>query len=1102
PIHGRIQTVLHLAGLMESPEVTADIAGWGLGAEGYGLDHTALHLTAARQIKDGRIHLTLGGGAQGVMQNGVALPAKLGGNISIAVDAVTDPGLTRLTLNTANVASDGLAIDAKGGMAREPGMSPAFQGHATVSVADLSLFRDIAGMPLGGKADLVLDANAAKGTGGTDLTVSGTVSDPKSGVAALDALSGKTLHIDAKASQGADGLLALSQATLKGNAFDLTASGTLDAAKRLAAKAKLNLPNLAPLGRALGNPMGGSATLDLTASGTATDPAIKADFATKALRSGTMRFTQAKATANVPRLGAGRGSIVLTVASRKVNGRLTADIARERANRITIGNIALVGTGSRANGTLTIDLTRKLATGSLHGDIQDIGPWAGLAGIGATGRAFADLTLVERHGQGIDLNAGLTSLALAGAARTTLDRLSLHAHLGNLLAVPEGNAELDLTNLHSGEATIAQANFRAQSGAKGSFDFNAGATGRWHNPLNLSLAGTTMQQKGGVTVRVSRFQAALGQVPFRLQQTLVLSFGGGATKLQDLNLALGRGSLTGSFARTARTLNVDLTGRDIPIGGIATQAGQPGIGGTLKLDLHVAGPYQGLAGQFSVAVPDLRLAAADHPELPPLNLTANANLSGGMVTLQGQVTTLKQETVRFHSSLPVVIAKDGSDVRIARGTTLNGAINGSGELADMASILPLGEDRLSGKFLIDLNIAGTFEQPQASCSVKINGGSYDSMASGMTLRHLVLDLEGNQTALEIHQLTADDGGSGKLTGSGRIRLDTQGPPAMDLAVNMDHFTATRLDEATIVTSGKTTVSGTTLAPKIAGAITINKADINIPDKLPPNVPTLQVIRINSKLPRTRPPPPPLVPPVVMTFAETLTSTGQVFVRGRGLNSEWRSDIRVSGTSVAPVVEGTITAVHGSFSVLGKDFNVQSGTVRFTGSATDPSLDLTAQRVASDTTVTVNVTGTVNKPKLTMTSSPPLPQDEILARVLFGEGVSQMSPVQALQLAQAVASLSGQGPDVLGSLRNATGLDQLGVTSGNPGSSSSGSMTGTAVTGGKYIAPGVFLGADKGIGPGTTRGRLEIEVTPHVTLNAAVGAASTSSNLGVEYHLDY
>jgi translocation and assembly module TamB len=195
-------------------------------------------------------------------------------------------------------------------------------------------------------------------------------------------------------------------------------------------------------------------------------------------------------------------------------------------------------------------------------------------------------------------------------------------------------------------------------------------------------------------------------------------------------------------------------------------------------------------------------------------------------------------------------------------------------------------------------------------------------------------------------------------------------------------------------------------------------------------------------------------------------------------------------------------VHGNFSVLGKEFTVQSGTVRFTGNAVDPTLDLTAQRIASDTTVTVNVTGTVNKPKLTMSSSPVLPQDEILARVLFGEGVSQMSPVQALQLAQAVASLSGQGPDVLGSLRNATGLDQLGVTSGNPGSSSSGTMTGTTVTGGKYVAPGVFLGADKGIGPGTTRGRLEVEITPHVTLNAAVGAASTSSNLGVEYHLDY
>jgi len=180
--------------------------------------------------------------------------------------------------------------------------------------------------------------------------------------------------------------------------------------------------------------------------------------------------------------------------------------------------------------------------------------------------------------------------------------------------------------------------------------------------------------------------------------------------------------------------------------------------------------------------------------------------------------------------------------------------------------------------------------------------------------------------------------------------------------------------------------------------------------------------------------------------------------------------------------------------------------------TNPEIDLLATAKTADITANIIIQGSPSSPSLKLTSTPDLPQDEVLSRVLFGTSVGQISAVQGLQLAAAAASLaSGGGPGVLDRLRNATGLDRLTLNSDNTATSSgstngnnqkSGALGGASVTGGKYIAPGVFLGVDQGAGVDTTKARVEVEVLPRVTVDATVGAGSDSTSLGVNYKFDY
>ena len=68
-----------------------------------------------------------------------------------------------------------------------------------------------------------------------------------------------------------------------------------------------------------------------------------------------------------------------------------------------------------------------------------------------------------------------------------------------------------------------------------------------------------------------------------------------------------------------------------------------------------------------------------------------------------------------------------------------------------------------------------------------------------------------------------------------------------------------------------------------------------------------------------------------------------------------------------------------------------------------------RRPSHSTTIEVDITGSSRAPKIALTSSPQLPQDEAMAMLLFGKGSSSLSPVELLSAAQALAELTGGTP---------------------------------------------------------------------------------------------
>ena len=216
------------------------------------------------------------------------------------------------------------------------------------------------------------------------------------------------------------------------------------------------------------------------------------------------------------------------------------------------------------------------------------------------------------------------------------------------------------------------------------------------------------------------------------------------------------------------------------------------------------------------------------------------------------------------------------------------------------------------------------------------------------------------------------------------------------------------------------------------------------------MPRLKVKEIN--LPEDELPPPPPADPWRLDMG--VRADDRLRVTGLGINSEWSADLKIEGMVTAPRITGEANLIRGSYDFAGRRFDLERGAIRFQGeSPPNPVLDIVAEGGVQGVNATIRVTGRGQRPEISFTSTPAMPEDELLSRLLFGTSITNLSAAEALQLASAVAALNntGGGLDPINAVRSAVGLDRLRIL---PADIVTGQ--GTSIAAGKYLSRRVYV----------------------------------------------
>lgn len=970
---------------------------------------------------------------------------------------------------------DGLTIDLGGGSAVVSGTAG--------ETLDLNV--RLTGIPASLLNDVAAGLDAAGTIGGT-VTVTGTSAAPVAAydldwagaetaqtrgaglgplaVAATGGFSDDTLTVDATAN-GASGfaLTAGGTAKLQGTAVDA------DLSARLA-----DVAALAP---------GASGALDLSlkATGDRAAPDLAATLTSDRLVAAGREITSLRLAAT------GKADLANPTAAVTLAGNVGGEALNGAATLTTAGgrraiDDLLVTLGqNRIAGRLELD-DGLVPLGEVTFDVPELGSLAALAFEQVTGALNGSARFLRENGSPrLVVDATVSNFARGEISGSDV---ALAATVDDYLAAPVVAGTVKAAAVRSGATIVSGIDVRlTRDGAWTGFDGGATVAG-----IPARASGRVQVADGTTVIELASGGATVQGLELALANPSTVRIADGSARLGGLSVALGSGSATVSgTAGSQLDLSVRLDG--VPASLADRFVAGLGAAGTISGTATVTGQAANPSARYELRWSGASVAQTRDAGLGTLNVASDGQFAGGRLSF----------TATAGDASGLALRAGGSVDTASRSLSVD--VSGPVPLAFLSPQLAAQGLALSGGATVDLTIRGGFASPSIGGSVRASGLRLIHAGTGIAVENLSADIALSGDTATLRSLSGTLSSGGSVSASGTVGIaPAQGFPAnLSIRIADGRYTDGRLVTSTL--SGDLAIRGPLAsAPALTGTIDLGRTVVTIPDRLPSSLATLDVKHRNAPA-AVRRQADELRPPSArggsgggMTLDVTVNAPNQIFIVGRGLDAELGGSLRLSGPAAAPQATGQFELERGRLSVIGRRLTFTRGTLTFSGSLI-PYIDLVAESQAGDATVTVSVTGPADNPKFVFASVPMLPEDEVLARLIFGRSMSNLSPLQIAQLAEAAAQFAGVGGSnsLLNTLRGRLGVDDLDVKTTEDG--------GAAVSAGKYLNDRTYFSVEGGDGPGSVRARIDLDVGRGVKLRGEA-AGDGEAKGGIFFERDY
>ena len=747
------------------------------------------------------------------------------------------------------------------------------------------------------------------------------------------------------------------------------------------------------------------------------------------------------------------------------DGRLNLFMPTRGPTRIEIAKMAV----SQTNVSGVLTLGNGGATGNLA-----------LTGGGLDGT----IGLAPRGGgQGFDVNLAARNARFTGATPLSIRSAKIEATgiIGGNST--QANGSIFAQGISYGQVFVGRLAAKA-SIVDGRGTFNASLAGRRGVRFSLQLQGTMAPEQIALIA-----QGEFADHPITMPRRAILTKDGGGWALAPTQISYGDGIAIaqGRFGGNGPTdlklqlADMSLSVLDIAFTDMSLEGKVSGV-----VDYH-AKPNAPPTGQGRLQITGLSRSGLVLTSRP-IDFYLVADLSERELQARAAVREGGARRGRLQARISGLPRTGELMERLNRGA-LFAQLRYGGPAESLWRLAALDAFDLTGPLDVAADVTGTLANPSVRGSLSGDNLRFRSSLTGTDVRNIRARGSFAGSRLLLSSFAGEARNGGRVSGSGTIDiggLDQHGP-VMDIRLAAVNAQVLNRKDMSATVTGPLRIVSNGIGGTIAGRLDIKEANWNLGSMSAaaelPNIPTREINMAADVAPRQRRSEP-------WRYLIDARGNNRLFVRGMGLDSEWGANIALRGTTSDMRIGGRADMIRGTYEFAGRSFDLTRGRIAFDATRPpNPQLDIQADSKVDGLTVRVTVKGNAMQPEIAFTSTPALPEEELLARLLFGGSISDLSATDALQLGAALASLrGGGGMDPINKLRSAIGLDRLRIVAADPARDQ-----GTGIAAGKYLSRKLYAEIITD-GRGYSATQLEFRVTSWLSLLGSVSTVGRESVL--------
>ncbi len=909
------------------------------------------------------------------------------------------------------------------------------------------------------------------------------------------ALAGKTLKAVFETQLTGD-RITLPALDISGGSFDAKGSASYAFnTKTVESSVRLMLPELQTLGAAFNQNLSGAASLDVDLSGSLDALTAKGSILGEKVVLNNFPAARVRVDLDASGLDGPRRDILLNAlvdtGSEALEARTT--VAAD-SGKVLLKPLEIRMGDNRIAGSASYALNTRLPEATLDVSLKDLAALGRLAGMPLSGAAEGTVSLKE----GV-LAADMEARSFS-YGETHIKTASVKAHMQQGKGEYSGTVEAEADGVCAGSMDADAVKIEVAGGfneARGT----ARVQGRIHTgapePHPFTLKAESLLFAREQRVVLEAVNGMLGDFEYGLEEPVRLAAGEGGVSVEPLTLRFGTGNIRAEGRQKGDALSGKLRLEAFPLAaGVLFM--EPALSGTLDGEVMFGG---------SLSVPEINAAFSLHEGrlhtekgegLAPLSadITAGMTQSGFSATLKADMEGILH--LEGQARLPVRLQVQPWLLEMPQEKGLSGDMSFDLQCEPLLGALGLERHSLAGNMKGAFTLAGGLASPDIRGEAVMRDAHYENSRTGTRLERLNVTVAAEGDTVRLAECSADTDKQGRMTATGEVRLRyAEDFPFSGLAVFKEARFAD-LDYMNGRMNGEITAEGTLKDILVKGDIKITPVQVSMPDELPVKEPaTLAVTERRDGKIISEEPKKASGAASMVRFDINCDIPGKAYARAPILDSEWGGKLHVGGTLAAMKIDGRLKVLRGHLDFLNRRFVLRDSALLFLdGSPEKPYLDMLAVVETPTLTARLTLKGELEDVKMELTSEPELPQDEILAQILFGRNLSRLSPVQAIQLAR-VAAMFNQGlsgiPLFSGNIK-LPGIDRMDIRTGERADE-------TTVGMGKYFTDSVYVEVEQGTTTDSGKVSVEVEVTPQISVKGDADAKERSG-VGLFWKKDY